>query len=361
MRAECPHVRYVTHRTKSQAAPPTGSLVPAPSPPKRSHGRTTRDRFLTPQAVGRSARRARFARLVRARQLCLIGARGADAEPRNAHRHRSRENARKRRNHLGRTRQGLHTRGSQRSTSPGPASTSVTQLNPNALEEAKKADKSARRASEPRAADAGVPILLKDIIDATPMYTSAGDWALRESFPEKDSGVAKQPARARRGHPRQARPVGVGEQLRQPAVGLQQPDRPGPERERRGRGAERLLLRLGRGRPQPVSSTLTIGTETAGSIISPSTAEDDRRAETDARPRARLRHRADRRLAGHGGPDRQNGRRRRDDARIDRRGAGHRPRSERRVSNGIDGSELPQKRRHPAGAVHDAARTTRRR
>ena len=37
----------------------------------------------------------------------------------------------------------------------------------------------------------GVPILLKDIIDATPMYTTAGDWALRESFPEKDSGVAR--------------------------------------------------------------------------------------------------------------------------------------------------------------------------
>src|SRR6201999_1687745 len=38
----------------------------------------------------------------------------------------------------------------------------------------------------------GLPILLKDIIDATPMYTSAGDWALRDSFPEKDSGVAKE-------------------------------------------------------------------------------------------------------------------------------------------------------------------------
>ena len=38
----------------------------------------------------------------------------------------------------------------------------------------------------------GLPILLKDIIDATPMYTTAGDWALRESFPEKDSGVAKE-------------------------------------------------------------------------------------------------------------------------------------------------------------------------
>ena len=37
----------------------------------------------------------------------------------------------------------------------------------------------------------GVPIGLKDIIDATPMYTTAGDWALREFFPEKDSGVAR--------------------------------------------------------------------------------------------------------------------------------------------------------------------------
>src|SRR6185436_12947701 len=37
----------------------------------------------------------------------------------------------------------------------------------------------------------GLPILLKDIIDAKGMYTSAGDWALRDSYPEKDSGVAK--------------------------------------------------------------------------------------------------------------------------------------------------------------------------
>ena len=38
----------------------------------------------------------------------------------------------------------------------------------------------------------GLPILLKDIIDAKGMYTSAGDWALRDSYPEKDSGVAKE-------------------------------------------------------------------------------------------------------------------------------------------------------------------------
>src|SRR5258708_3290732 len=62
----------------------------------------------------------------------------------------------------------------------------VAQLNPLALEEAKKTDQY-RKKGIILGPLMGVPIGLKDIIDATPMYTSAGDWALRESFPEKDS------------------------------------------------------------------------------------------------------------------------------------------------------------------------------
>ncbi|HEX4484277.1 MAG TPA: amidase family protein, partial [Solirubrobacteraceae bacterium] len=63
----------------------------------------------------------------------------------------------------------------------GPGLNVVTQLNPNAIAEARAADKE-RKSKKFKALgpDAGVPILLKDIIDATPMYTSAGDWALRE-------------------------------------------------------------------------------------------------------------------------------------------------------------------------------------
>lgn len=70
----------------------------------------------------------------------------------------------------------------------GPGLNVVTQLNPNVLEEAKTADRE-RRKGKVLGPDAGVPILLKDIVDATPMYTSAGDWALRESFPEKRTPV----------------------------------------------------------------------------------------------------------------------------------------------------------------------------
>jgi Asp-tRNA(Asn)/Glu-tRNA(Gln) amidotransferase A subunit family amidase len=37
----------------------------------------------------------------------------------------------------------------------------------------------------------GLPILLKDLIDVKGMYTSAGNYSLRNSFPAIDSGVAK--------------------------------------------------------------------------------------------------------------------------------------------------------------------------
>ncbi len=133
----------------------------------------------------------------------------------------------------------------------GPGLNVFTQLNPDVMEEAKKADE--ERAEGKHLGPAmGLPILLKDIIDATPMYTSAGDWALRESFPEKDSGVARNLRAARRDRPRQGRPLGVGQQLRQPALGLLQPHRPGAQCERRGRGPERLLVGLRRrGRCRP--------------------------------------------------------------------------------------------------------------
>ena len=62
------------------------------------------------------------------------------------------------------------------------------------------------------------------------MYTSNGNYSLRNSFPEDDSGIVEEAPRERRRDPRQARPVGVRQQLRQPAVGLLEPDRPGRPR-----------------------------------------------------------------------------------------------------------------------------------
>ena len=148
----------------------------------------------------------------------------------------------------------------------------VTQLNPHALEEAKTTDKERKKGIK-LGPLMGVPIGLKDIIDATPMYTSAGDWALRESFPEKDSGVARN-LRAhgvvilgKLGLSEWANSFGsqpsgfsnlTGQVLNANDAAA------GPSGSSSGSGAAESAGLV----------PLTIGTETGGSIISPSTAEE---------------------------------------------------------------------------------------
>jgi amidase len=154
----------------------------------------------------------------------------------------------------------------------GPGLNAVTQINPNALTEAKLMDK--ERAKHKNFGPAmGLPILLKDIIDATPMYTSAGDWALRESFPAVDSGVAKQ-LRAhgvvilgKAGLTEWAnsfgsQPSGFGNVTGQVLNALD--TSAGPSGSSSGSGAAAAAG----------LASLTIGTETSGSIISPSTSEN---------------------------------------------------------------------------------------
>lgn len=69
-----------------------------------------------------------------------------------------------------------------------PALNAVTQLNADALQQA--ADSDALRAKGVDLGPAmGLPILLKDIVDAKGEYTSAGNYSLRDSFPAVDSGV----------------------------------------------------------------------------------------------------------------------------------------------------------------------------
>ena len=234
----------------------------------------------------------------------------------------------------------------------GPGLNAVTQINKYALAEAAKSD-SERALGIDLGPAMGLPILLKDIIDAKGMYTSAGDWALRDSYPEKDSGVAKE----LRAHGvillGKARPLGVGEQLRQPALRLQQPHRPGAQRARRGAGAERLGSGSGAAASSAMAA-LTIGTETSGSIISPSTSQGD----VGLRPTLGL-------VPGYGiapidasqdtaGPIVRTVSDAAITLRLDRRGDRHRPRSQRRVRR-HDGPALHGKRRHPAGPVHRTA------
>src|SRR5262249_37193478 len=72
----------------------------------------------------------------------------------------------------------------------GPGLNAVTQRNADALKDAAQLDKE-RKEGHGRGPAHGLPILLKDLIDVKGMYTSAGNFSLRDSFPAIDSGVAK--------------------------------------------------------------------------------------------------------------------------------------------------------------------------
>src|SRR5262245_52420139 len=68
----------------------------------------------------------------------------------------------------------------------GPALHAVIELNPDALREADARD-AERKAGKVRGALHGVPILVKDNIDATPMVNSAGSLALASHRPGADA------------------------------------------------------------------------------------------------------------------------------------------------------------------------------
>jgi Asp-tRNA(Asn)/Glu-tRNA(Gln) amidotransferase A subunit family amidase len=155
----------------------------------------------------------------------------------------------------------------------GPGLNAVTQINKYALAEAAKSD-SERALGIDLGPAMGLPILLKDIIDAKGMYTSAGDWALRNSYPEKDSGVAKE-LRAHGvillgklglsewANSFGSQPSGFSNLTGQVLNALDAAQ--GPSGSSSGSGAA----------ASSAMAALTIGTETSGSIISPSTSQGD--------------------------------------------------------------------------------------
>ena len=68
----------------------------------------------------------------------------------------------------------------------GPALNSVIELNPKALDEARALD-AERKGGKVRGPMHGIPVLLKDNIDATPMVNSGGSLALAENRPTRDA------------------------------------------------------------------------------------------------------------------------------------------------------------------------------
>jgi amidase len=153
----------------------------------------------------------------------------------------------------------------------GPGLNAVTQINPEALEQAADADYKRVHGIDLGPA-MGLPILLKDIIDATPMCTSAGDWALKDSFPQYDSGVAKQLKAhgvvivgklglSEWANSFGSQPSGFSNLTGQVLNANDTSQGPSGSSSGSGAAADAAL------------ATLTIGTETSGSIISPSTAQ----------------------------------------------------------------------------------------
>ena len=68
----------------------------------------------------------------------------------------------------------------------GPSINAVIELNPDAMAEAEARD-AERKAGKPRGPLHGIPVLLKDNIDAVPMVNSAGSLALADNRPRHDA------------------------------------------------------------------------------------------------------------------------------------------------------------------------------
>jgi Asp-tRNA(Asn)/Glu-tRNA(Gln) amidotransferase A subunit family amidase len=153
----------------------------------------------------------------------------------------------------------------------GPGLNAVTQLNQDALEEAELMDKE-RAQGIVRGPAHGLPVLLKDLIDVKGMYTSNGNYSLRESFPEDDSGIVKKLRASgvvilgKLGLSEYAnsfgnQPSGFSNLTGQVVHALDADQNPSGSSSGSGAAGAAAL------------AALIVGTETSGSIISPSTAQ----------------------------------------------------------------------------------------
>ena len=194
----------------------------------------------------------------------------------------------------------------------------------------------------------GMPVLLKDLIDVKGMYTSNGNYSLRNSFPEKDSGVAEKL--------RERGAVILGK------VGLSEyanffGNQPSGFANLTGQVINAIDA------DQNVSgSSSGSGAAVRGGAVAadrrhrdvgldhqPVAGRRHRRPAPHRRPRPRRRHRPDLGLAGHGRPDGPDGRERGADADGDRR-----PGSREQLRRPLGPDPGRGRSRHPAGARHRA-------
>ncbi|GAA5192416.1 hypothetical protein GCM10023322_51970 [Rugosimonospora acidiphila] len=153
----------------------------------------------------------------------------------------------------------------------GPGLNAVTQLNPDALKEAALADRERAEGHHLGPAQ-GLPILMKDLIDVKGMYTSAGNYSLRDSYPATDAGITKK-LRAHGvvilgkvglsefANSFGSQPSGFSNLTGQVLNGIDADQNPSGSSSGTGAAMASAMATLG------------IGTETSGSIISPSSTQ----------------------------------------------------------------------------------------
>ncbi|MYS20808.1 amidase [Streptomyces sp. DvalAA-14] len=156
----------------------------------------------------------------------------------------------------------------------GPGLNTVRSLNPNALKEAGEAD-ARRRRSRHNSPLLGIPVLLKDNIDAVGMPTTAGSVALKDSHPDKDAPLVALL--------RSAGAVILGKANLTEFANYLTNGMPGGYSSLGGQVLNVYDVSqtpsgssAGPGAAASVGlATLTIGTETSGSILSPAAANSD--------------------------------------------------------------------------------------
>ncbi|WP_083460189.1 amidase family protein [Jiangella muralis] len=153
----------------------------------------------------------------------------------------------------------------------GPGLNAVTQINPAVMAEARRADE-LRAQGVVLGPAHGLPVLLKDLIDVKGMYTSNGNYSLRNSYPEDDAGIVKKLREngvvilgkvglSEWANSFGSQPSGFGNLTGQ-VLNANDADQ-NPSGSSSGTGAAGAAA----------LSVLTVGTETSGSIISPSGAQ----------------------------------------------------------------------------------------
>ncbi|MDO8210154.1 amidase family protein [Conexibacter sp. CPCC 206217] len=157
------------------------------------------------------------------------------------------------------------------SNATGPTTNAVRSINPMALQEAAQLD-AERRAGSIRGPLHGMPVLLKDNVDAVGMPTTAGSIALQTSYPDSDAPLTRRLREAGAvilgkanlnefaGYMSDAAPSGystLGGQVLNPNNGLLTP--------RGSSNGSAVAAATG-------LAAATIGTDTSGSIVSPAVA-----------------------------------------------------------------------------------------